>query len=973
MTAPAISVLLPIAQTSAPVLADLAAQQLDHSRFEVVVVPDSEATRAALEPQLTGLEHQLLAPVDDAVDARNVALDAARGENLLLLVDGDRLSPNALGELLAAADGHRLPTLPTADEVELLAGRRADELGLYKLPGIAVRARGKLYPRWMVADHRFEHVGRPEAVFSARVHERFATQYVQVDGRPAAAGALITLAPQPAPAVGDLMKALQGVLAGSQARPEERSPVTDVVAQEIVQAVEADLREHPEHRDLVREQAAQVRGVQISTAGGGRWPGYGVAVGTEQPQHPLEELSVISETTRQLAKRGDRIGLVRGGGINVRAAYLAGAYDAKKMPFPHHRITIVPEGTERTFKGQSLGAKVARRAHRAEKVARLAARRVAPRLVPAQALPRVVRMTDPAAGEFLGGSAVVGLSPSARALASGLGVEACDAALLDALTLSAASVRGPILNKHANSIRLAARSVAKQPAEWEYMPPVPVWAMTVWRLYKNARLAGAVEVLESARTAHPEPEAKAVFDALGLLVHVGQKFSLPEGWQQVAAAAMAQADEALALGDLAEAVFLTDLVCEALIHPDLNANAENPPIVRDPEGLLAPLRASRTWQLLTQPQTEQGSTAPRELEPRPSMLLIPGAYPKFAKGVVAALREAGEVEVVNLQDYGTPFGNTGVRPQEILVRLRHALGMPPGETGELAGFFQGRDAVFADWADKGAMIASLFTPADTRLVVRMHGVDGLSLWPHLVDWTRVDDVIFVSEHLCRVVNSILGSRLDGVNQHVIGNFVDVDKFAAESSEDARFTLGMVGWAQKVKDPLYAVEILAKLRSHDPRYRLKLVGADFPIRQARAAEDEYAQAFRKRVLADDVVDGIDFVGYSTDLPRHLRGIGFAMSTSLRESWPVGPTEMVAAQAVPLYRDWPVFRDVGGPRLIFGDWVFDTQEEAVERILALREPDDWLAAANAARQRVRDEFGPRETGSLYRAIVTGSDRT
>ena len=554
----------------------------------------------------------------------------------------------------------------------------------------------------------------------------------------------------------------------------------------------------------------------------------------------------------------------------------------------------------------------------------------------------------------------------------GLGVEPQDHAVLDALTLSAASVRGVILNKHSNSIRLAARAVARQGADWEFMPPTPVWAMTSWRLYKSGRTAGAQEVLETGRSIHGDAHSAAVFDVLGLLLHVGAEFTLPDGWQDVVRAAMTQADEALEAGDLAEAVFLTNLVCEALFHGDLNANAENPPVVRDPAGLLEPLRSSRVWQLLTSPQTEQGSTAPAALAAeRPGMLLIPGAYPRFSKGVVAALQEAGEVEVVNLQDYASPFGNTGVGPQWILARLQHALGQSVGQVEELFDIFQGRDAVFADWADKGAMLATLATPPGTRLVVRMHGVDTLSLWPHLMDWTRVDDVIFVSEHLGRVFNQVMGSRLDGVQQHVIGNFVDVDRFAAESTEDAHLTLGMVGYAQKVKDALYAVDILARLRKVDPAYRLKLIGADFPVRQARQAEDQYAKAFRQRILADDVVDAIDFVGYSTDLPRHLRGVGFALSTSLRESWPVGPTEMVAAQAVPLYRDWPVFRDVGGPRLIFGDWVFDTPQEAVERILALRDREDWLGAANQARELVRERFSPRETGSLYRRIVTGRD--
>ena len=289
--------------------------------------------------------------------------------------------------------------------------------------------------------------------------------------------------------------------------------------------------------------------------------------------------------------------------------------------------------------------------------------------------------------------------------------------------------------------------------------------------------------------------------------------------------------------------------------------------------------------------------------------MLPGAYPKFATAVVAGLSDHADVEVLDLSARQKRFANTGVDPVTVRERLLAATGHPPALDLATAEALSA-DVVFVDWADKGLTWVTQVVPEGTRVVVRLHGVDTLSAWLHTAEWDKVDDVIFPSDHLRRAAAAALGGRLDGIRQHVVANPVDVERYVLPKTESARTTLGMVGWAQQVKDPLWTLDVLAALRRHDPRWRLRLIGADFAVDDPNPVEREAARAFHARMADPLVADGVDFVGYTTRLPEHLREVGWAVSSSRREGFHIGLVEMAASGAVPVVRDWPVYAGIGG---------------------------------------------------------------
>ncbi len=153
------------------------------------------------------------------------------------------------------------------------------------------------------------------------------------------------------------------------------------------------------------------------------------------------------------------------------------------------------------------------------------------------------------------------------------------------------------------------------------------------------------------------------------------------------------------------------------------------------------------------------------------------------------------------------------------------------------------------------------------------------------------------------------------------------------ADSARFNLALIGWGHVAKDPLWALDVIEKLRKHDDRYTLHLFGAEF-----RRDFSETAEAYGDRMLPllEDLErqGAVRRHGHTDDVPGVLTEMGVILSSSVRESFHAGVVEGAASGAVPVVRDWPFFagRPNGARTLFPADWVVETPGEAVERILA-----------------------------------------
>lgn len=973
-TAPLLSVVL-VADDEPGLLAtvhSLVRQDGPLDDVEVLVVGVSTPDAALLAERGAIVREVQAAP--GAAGALAAGLAAMTGAFVTVLRAGDVATPNLVHELRRAADPDRVAA---AHSGQPLPARVTVDAAADAVATLA----GKVIPApWCVGVHLPAGLEAGlGAAFLGQVLAPYARRFGTLDTGPSRKGAGVHPGARRRPAdtfrdrVEEPLVVVAALCTGRERHPTDRPPLTRALVAEQMAIVAAFRLAHPDEEPRVRRaiQACGVAGIGLAGPGGWPWPGLASVLGGDEP--PERHVALVAGSVGPLNSLAREIGLLRRSGAAVDLVYLTGRLDERLKAVPHHRLKVVQErsAVRRGGPATNLTARARRKASRYWEAAVAIGQKAAPRLLPTPWAAARARLHDQLAMDVLASAdVVVAMDAEGEAFARAAGGHPEQAVALPALVMAAGPGVPTLGTSDARALAAAAAQLGKRAPGDPGLPPPEVWGMVCWRLYRSSRLEQCLAVADAGARLRPGSATEQGLALFRVLAGITKGKGLGAAGLEVASSVAGAADEAFSSGDHERAAFLLDLVVETLFHGDLQANVAEPPLFTDPARLLEPLTRSAAWRALCASPPAQ--RPPARPAPETRVLVLPGTYPKFVGQIIDALAGDSVVTVLPLAQLDPRYAVSVSTPTDLHERLQWSSGSTPTLRATVRDAFRDCDVVFADWGDKGAVLASMLAPRECRVVVRFHGVDTLSPWQFLIDWDRVTDVVFVSDHLRRSVERTLGTRIAHARHHVAPNVVDVDRFTEPSRDSAARTLGMVGWGQKVKDPLWTLDLLESLRRHDPAWRLVLVGHDFPARSSRASERACADAFRARAAQSGLVDAIEYVGFTADLPRHLPDIGFAVSSSYRESFHIGAVEMVAAGAVPVFRDWPVYAQVGGVRGLFPEeWVVRSVDEATERILALAEPEAWRAASAAARDEVRTRFSQGATKALYRRIILGEE--
>ncbi len=176
----------------------------------------------------------------------------------------------------------------------------------------------------------------------------------------------------------------------------------------------------------------------------------------------------------------------------------------------------------------------------------------------------------------------------------------------------------------------------------------------------------------------------------------------------------------------------------------------------------------------------------------------------------------------------------------------------------------------------------------------------------------------------------------GPRLHTIANRNLLGTYDLPKHPGSEHTLGLVGWNNVTKDPMWALDLLEALLEHDHRWRLRLVGHGFPAGSLTGPATAYRSALEARIEA--LGDAVQRPGFTTDVPEALRNIGIIVSSSRREGTHEGLIQGAASGAFPVVRNWPYVARWGGARTIVPDgWVVDTAAEGARMLLEAAEDD------------------------------------
>jgi glycosyltransferase involved in cell wall biosynthesis len=302
----------------------------------------------------------------------------------------------------------------------------------------------------------------------------------------------------------------------------------------------------------------------------------------------------------------------------------------------------------------------------------------------------------------------------------------------------------------------------------------------------------------------------------------------------------------------------------------------------------------------------------------------------------------------------------------VAERLARATGHPdavastaPAPGSPAADLLAWPDLVVVDWAMEPAAWATLHVPETTRLAVRLHRIEAFSAQAHVVDYSRVDDLIVVAPHVAALARRVLPLAADQ-RIHVVPVTPPLERYLMEKRPGAGRTLGLVAWAVPVKDTDWALDVLDGLRAHDPAWRLVLVGRGLGDRLT-ARSWTYKERLEARVAAAEAAGAVERLGFRTDIPEVLRDVGVILSSSKIEGCQVGFFEGAASGAFPVARNWPWARPFdGGARTVMpAEWLVEDPAGAVERILAADAAGGLAAGGLRAAEYVLERYGDSPT--------------
>ncbi|NGO71250.1 glycosyltransferase family 4 protein [Streptomyces boncukensis] len=500
------------------------------------------------------------------------------------------------------------------------------------------------------------------------------------------------------------------------------------------------------------------------------------------------------------------------------------------------------------------------------------------------------------------------------------------------------------------------------------------------RLRQAGRPTGAALALHGVarRVRGPQLRGELLADAAAEDLRAGRDTArVPEG----IASALSAADRHHAQGAPGPTAAALLRALSLLFHRQRHLDALSSPLADDPEGYLRPWRNSRAARAALTPRGRAAPAAPPPSGRPLRLLTVTSGNANFMPLLQEHLAADARVETraLDLSEH-QQLRHLTAAPRR---QLETALSGGDTEYGRLADrllrpYLDWADTVFVEWCAAQAGLVTAVDPGTARIVVRLHSYELFTPWPQLTDFSRVDDVVFIAGHVRDLAREVVPA-LDGHGAphgprlHTLHNALDLSGFARPKDGAARFTLGLVGATQVVKDPHWAMEVIRLLRRHDQRYRLLI--ASGPLNPRVGAGARAYHGLLERDFAELEPSGaVHRLGPCTDMPATFTRIGVVLSSSVREGSHCAVMEGAASGAVPVVRDWPFFaqRPTGARTFWPAEWVVRTPEEAAERVLALTGSEEtWRAAGRAAARHAHGTWDWPRVRPTYERLLFSTE--
>jgi len=238
---------------------------------------------------------------------------------------------------------------------------------------------------------------------------------------------------------------------------------------------------------------------------------------------------------------------------------------------------------------------------------------------------------------------------------------------------------------------------------------------------------------------------------------------------------------------------------------------------------------------------------------------------------------------------------------------------------EIESAVQWADIVWLEWANELSINLTNHATALERkqVICRLHSYEAFASFTQQIRWEKVNDLLFVAEHIKDIVLQQVPNLPDKVkNIHIVPNGIDLNKFPFRERSRGK-NLAFLGHINFKKGPMLLLHAFRELAQTDGEYRLCIAG-DFQ-------ETRYRLYFNQMIKEMKLGENVQFEGWGEDVNTWLDNKDYIVCTSVLEGQPVGLMEAMACGLKPLIHNY-----VGARESYPDTYIWNTIPEFVDMV-------------------------------------------
>ncbi len=275
-----------------------------------------------------------------------------------------------------------------------------------------------------------------------------------------------------------------------------------------------------------------------------------------------------------------------------------------------------------------------------------------------------------------------------------------------------------------------------------------------------------------------------------------------------------------------------------------------------------------------------------------------------------------------------------------------------GNTHDMFELMAWADLAWFEWCDNLLIEATKY-PKQCPIVCRLHSYEAFSDMPTKVDWSKVDQLVFVNRSVEELVRPLITGAVPWT---VIHNGVDCNKFQISSAKVYGKKIASVGYINYKKNPTLLLYCFKKIHDYDPEYTFHIAGAH---------QDARIKLYFDNFLKENPLP-ITFYGWVDDMAKWYADKDFVISTSLFESFHYSIAEGMTSGLLPLIHNW-----YGAQYLYPTEYMFGDPDSCLKLLSELEKRDRHEAAENnrrfiMSRYNSKDKFN--QISGLLKKVVS-----